>query len=99
MTNFHTSAILFIIYALCAYRVSTLIVVDEITNGMRIKIITWATKHKHPMVSKWINCVWCVSIWVGAIVVVVARFAGSWAVYPCAALAFSAVAGFLSERE
>jgi uncharacterized membrane protein YoaK (UPF0700 family) len=93
------SFLLFVIYALCTYRLSTLIVVDELTNPMRLRVITWATKHKHPMVSKWINCVWCVSIWIGGGVVLLARFAGSWAVWPCAALAFSAVAGFLSERE
>jgi hypothetical protein len=93
------SGLLFVIYALCAYRVSTLIVVDEITLKWRLRIIAWATTHKHLWVKTWINCVWCVSVWVGGGVVALARFGGSWAVYPCAALAFSAVAGFLSERE
>ena len=91
--------LLFVIYALCTYRLSTMLVLDEIAAKLRTRIIEWATRHKHGWLKTWIGCVWCVSVWVGAGVVLLGRFGGSWAVYPCAALAFSAVAGFLSDRE
>jgi hypothetical protein len=91
--------LLFVIYGLCCYRLSTLIVLDELTRNLRVRVENWAVRHKHLWLKTWINCTWCVSVWVGGGVVALARFAGSWAVYPCAALAFSAIAGFLSERE
>jgi hypothetical protein len=91
--------LLFVIYALCTYRLSVLVTLDEITSKLRSSVVKWSTKHKHPMIAMFIGCTWCVSIWIAGGVVVLARFGGSWAVYPCAALAFSAIAGFLSERE
>jgi hypothetical protein len=92
------SPLLFVIYALCCYRLSVLITLDTITQKWRNRVINWARKHQHKMLETFVGCTWCVSIWVGGGVVVLARFAGSWAVYPCAALAVSAVAGFLSDR-
>ena len=91
--------LLFVIYALCTYRLSVLVTLDEITLKVRAAIVKWSTKHKHPFLSTFIGCTWCVSIWIAGGVVLLARFGGSWAVYPCSALAFSAIAGFLSERE
>jgi Protein of unknown function (DUF1360) len=91
--------LLFVIYALCCYRLSVLVTLDSITASLRARCERWSRQHHHKLVETLVNCTWCVSVWIGGGVVVLARFAGSWAVYPCAAFAFSAVAGFLSERE
>jgi Protein of unknown function (DUF1360) len=45
-----------------------------------------------------LTCPWCVSIWLGAAVVALTRFAPSAWQYAALALAFSGVAGFLAER-
>ena len=45
-----------------------------------------------------ITCMWCVSLWIAAVVVALTRFVpGGWQ-YVCMALALSAVAGFLGDR-
>lgn len=94
-----TSLLLFVIYALCAYRLSVLVVDDEITRPFRDWAATRSVKGKGRWLSGLVHCYWCVSVWIGGAVTLVAVFAGSWAKYPCAALALSAVTGFLSERE
>ena len=45
-----------------------------------------------------VTCVWCVSIWVAAAIVVMMRFAGGWFEYIAFALALSSIAGITSER-
>lgn len=92
------SPLLFVIYALCTYRLSVLITLDSITRRFRINVINWSRRKSHVWLGTLVECTWCVSVWVGGGVVLLSRFAGSWAVYPCAALAVSAVAGFLSDR-
>jgi hypothetical protein len=44
------------------------------------------------------TCPWCVSVWLAAAVVLLAKYQGSWFVYVALALALSAVAGIVSER-
>lgn len=88
----------FVIYALATYRLTVLAVFDDITAKLRHAIIAWAVRHRHNAIKTFVSCAWCVSIWTGGGVTVLARYGGSWAIYPCAALALSAVAGFLADR-
>ncbi len=44
------------------------------------------------------TCAWCLSVWLAAGVVLLARYCSGWFQYVAAALAFAAVAGWLSER-
>jgi hypothetical protein len=89
------SGLLFVIYALCTYRLVVLVVDDTILNPFRM----WVMRQRSKWLKTLIQCYWCVSVWLAAGVVLLARFGGSWAVYPCAALAISAIAGYLGERE
>lgn len=45
-----------------------------------------------------VTCIWCVSIWVSAAIVVLMRFGGGWFEYIAFALALSSIAGITSER-
>jgi Protein of unknown function (DUF1360) len=53
-------------------------------------------------ISRWFfnltTCSWCVSVWLGGGVVLLAKYQGAWFAYVALALALSAVAGIVSER-
>ena len=83
--------------ALAVYRLTRLVIEDEITQDMREKI--W---ERYPpqstKIGYLISCPWCSSIWLGAGVAVARRFAPRvWGVVSLA-LAGSAVAGLIEER-
>ena len=114
------SFLLFVIYALCIYRLTRLLVEDTISDPVRewlrkrsfgelverdyvtgnVISRTPAPKPGSPFSWAWklMTCYWCLSLWISAVIVVVAYFNGSWFQYVCIPFAFSAIAGVISER-
>lgn len=81
--------------ALACYRLTRLAQRDSITQPAR----RWLTDRFEGPLLELASCAWCLSIWIGAAIVLLtyfAPFAWSW---PAAFLAFSAVAGHTSDRE
>lgn len=82
-----------VIYALATYRLSVLVVEDDISAKFR----SWCARQ-----GRWLRslttCQWCVSVWLGAGTTCLWRFGNSWGQWVCAALATSAVTGFLAEH-
>ncbi len=82
--------------ALAVYRLTRLTQRDTITAGPR----SWMHKrYKGGWLLELVTCPWCMSFWIGlgvALATYFAPFAWSW---PAAALALSAVAGWLTDRE
>jgi hypothetical protein len=113
------SFLLFVIYALCVFRLTHLLVDDKISERPREwlrkkhgelvtrdnltgNIISKVPAPKPHSIWSWLwsisTCSWCASVWIGAVVVIVAYYQSSWFVYVCAAFALSGVAGIISER-
>lgn len=86
-----------VIDALAVHRLTCLVVDDVILDGPRDAVGRWAETNGHPKVDYWLGCHWCVSMWVAAGVVAVARTRW-WRTAVAPALALSAVAGLISER-
>lgn len=83
--------------ALATYRLTRLIVEDEITSPLRETI--WDTYDPgETKIGYLITCPWCVSMWVGASVVAARRFAPSAWNAAAETLAFSTIAGILAQR-
>lgn len=84
--------------ALATFRLSKLIVDDVILDGPRNRFVDRMTAAGHPKLVWLAGCPWCVSPYVAVAVIVARRvFPRAWPA--CArVLAFSAVAGILSER-
>lgn len=87
-----------IVDALAVYRLAILITQDAITARFRDLLTGRAPLVKRPRVAVFITCPWCVSIWIGAGVVVLTRLWPDGWQYVALALALSGVTGFLAER-
>ena len=61
---------------------------------VRMDTDTWIAANPR-WFGRWLECVWCVSVWVAPVVVWLMATQASWWQYPAAALAFSAVAGWV----
>lgn len=86
--------VLLVLYALAVYRLTRLVVADELTAPTREWIM-----ERGPRWATFITCPWCVSIWLAAGWVLLATLAPPVAWFAGALLAFSAVAGLLAGRE
>ena len=105
----HTAALL-VLDALACYRLTRLVVQDTITEPWRRWIVgnkrsgARALSGEHivmvarPRVAEFITCPWCVSFWIAIGVVMLQTLTPTVCLYVTAILAFSAVAGILSER-
>lgn len=91
------AALTFVIYALAVARLSVLVTDDRITEAPRRALLRRAKEGGY--LEYLAVCQWCVSVWIGAI----AAFVwwnwpdAWWSLGPAAALAFSFVAGKLSQ--
>ena len=102
------AAIILSVYALAVARVTRIITADKITEGLRGRVIRWADRRAGidpadpfaptPLLSYFVTCPWCVSIYVGAVAAPLAYWWGEspWLLVPAFALAFSAVTGYLA---
>lgn len=84
-----------IINALAVFRLTRLFARDSITAWLRNADIDLPYVTFSPGVL--LNCEWCLSVWFGALAVGLTEVWFGWR-YVAAALAFSAVAGIISER-
>lgn len=103
------AAIILLLYALAVARVTRLITADKITEGLRGHVIRWADRRAGinpddpfaptPLLSYFVTCPWCVSIYVGAVAAPLAFWLGEspWTLVPALALAFSAFTGCLAK--
>lgn len=103
------SATLLLLDALAVYRLTHLIIHDVILASLRDMAIGHAYSSernldgtkiavaKRPRVAQFLSCPWCVSMWCALIVVLVQALAPALCLYATAVLAFSALAGLLSE--
>jgi hypothetical protein len=79
--------------ALACYRLTRLIVADGLTAPLRDRVVQIG----RPMLTEYITCPWCVSPPIAGMVVLAQSLVGGVWIYLAAVLAFSAVAGLLSE--
>jgi hypothetical protein len=93
---------LLVLDALATYRLTRLVTDDTITEPIRHWLGGWdpaVLRVSRPRTWDFITCPWCTSVWIGAgVVALTALWPVEWA-YGAAALAFSAVAGFLKGHE
>jgi hypothetical protein len=90
--------LVFIIAGLATYRLTRLIVDDEIFAPIRNKILN----RFNPEYSKFgyiLTCTWCSSVWVALLVVISGIIIPTIAFYIGLVLALSAVAGYLTAHE
>lgn len=88
--------LLAVVAALAAYRATRLVTTDRVFDRAREAVI-----RRWPSVGYGVTCDWCVSVWVGGGVAVAAVWWGEnrLVVVGLAALAFSAVTGWLANLE
>jgi hypothetical protein len=94
--------VLLLVYALAVYRLTRLLIADQVLEPLRTGILVWAQPEQgrqRPMLAYFVTCPWCVSMWVAAGWLLLASLAGPVAWYLGAALAFSAITGLLAGRE
>ncbi len=89
-------AVWLLVDALATYRLTRLLVRDEITRRPR----RWLADHYEGWAVYLSTCMWCMSVWVaGAVVVVLTYFVPYGWSFVASVLAFSAVTGYLGSRE
>lgn len=83
-----------VVFALAVFRATRLVTEDSITEPIRRRL------DRRPRLVAFLECPWCVSMWLaGAAVVELEKRWVWWIFYPAAlVLAFSAVAGSLAEH-
>lgn len=87
--------------ALATARLTRLVTTDRITLAPRMWLMNLliARDKGEGLMMYLITCDWCVSVYMGAGAAVALRWGGIVALWVCAALAFSYVAGFLASKE
>jgi hypothetical protein len=89
------AAVWILVDALAVYRLSRLVTRDTILRPAR----RWLTARYEGMLVELVGCMWCVSVWLAAAVVALTWWLPYWWSFPATGLAFSAVAGWLGDRE
>jgi hypothetical protein len=102
--------ILLVLDGLACYRLTRLVVADTITAPLRDRLAGQRPAvarsmggermivAKRPRVAEFVHCPWCVSPYLAAAVVACQALAAAPWLYVAAVLAFSAIAGLLSEH-
>jgi hypothetical protein len=89
-------AIWLVVDALATYRLTRLLVIDEISRPAR----AWLGQRYTGWFVYLTSCIWCMSMWVSGLVVVLLTYFAPYAwSFAASLLAFSAVAGYLGSRE
>jgi hypothetical protein len=104
------SATLLALDALACFRLTRLVVADTITAPIRARLIGSRPAvtmdigaqrmmvAARPRLAEFLTCPWCVSPYLAVAVVACQALAAAVWIYPAAVLAFSAVAGLISEH-
>lgn len=117
------AAVIITLTCLAVYRVTRLLVVDRVTESVRVKVYRRAVLRanpefktpedrrllfsniannlkREPLLAYYVTCPWCVSVWIGGLVVLAEVICMSDVPYPLLLWgASSAVTGFLSGKE
>lgn len=92
--------VVWLIFALATARLTVLATLDEITRPAREAILRRLDEDRgsHRALAYFIECPWCVSWWVAAVVAPIAYWHGTnpWVLVPAVVLSFSMVTGALS---
>lgn len=89
-----------VVYSLAVTRIAGLICCDDITKPARTFVLArLPLTRAGRLVTTWITCPWCNSVWIAAAVAPVAIWwpTQPWALWPAAALAFSQITGMLAD--
>lgn len=94
--------VLLVVYALAVARVTGLVTVDTITEGIRDSLIGWLDDRPKTLgsfVGSLITCQWCAGVWISALA---APFVWFWGEHPALlipaiAMAFSQITGMTSD--
>lgn len=104
----------FLVDALAAYRLTVLVVRDEIMSGPRNAVREWANRRRptsekiadalylpvrHPKIAYLVECPWCVGVYAGLGVVAFRRLVPRLADPILRGLAVSAIVGLVAETE
>lgn len=104
------SPVLLILDALAVFRLTRLLTEDTITAALRERVVgsrpaveRSLSGHRimiaaRPRLAVFITCPWCTSPWLAVLVIACQALAPAVWIYPACVLAFSAVAGLLSEH-
>lgn len=84
------------LFSLATYRLTKLVMEDEITSGIRDKVIS--KFEQYPKVEYFIYCPWCVSVWAGAGLLVLDHVAPAIGEVTQKVLTASAVTGIINTR-
>lgn len=90
--------VLFLIGAVSTYRLTRVLTYDDISVPLRLAILR-RVKPTNP-IATFIQCPWCVSIWIGAgaAVYLILAFDITWWLFLPMLLVFSAVTGFIASK-
>lgn len=95
-------ALVILIYALAVARLTGLITVDAITEGVRDRLIGWLDDRPATLgsaIATLITCPWCAGMWVSAVAAPLVWWHGEnpWLLIPAMAFAFSQLVGMTSQ--
>lgn len=95
------TALWFAINALAVYRLARFLTRDTLIERPRNYFINrWMHGlYPHKKLAELIVCPWCCSVWFAAAVLLLVRYQNGWWHWVATGLAFSAVAGYLAEKE
>jgi hypothetical protein len=88
-----------IVDGLAVYRLARLITADSLTRPVRLAVLRrWPPRVDSPRPSELAVCAWCISPYLGVAAYTATRYLPSIWIWIAVPLAFSAIAGYLSER-
>lgn len=62
----------FVALTLVTFRLDWFAIEDDITKGIRGRLVGWAKRRQLPRLAAFWECPWCVGFWIGVLVVVLA---------------------------
>lgn len=80
------------VLGLATYRLTKLVIEDEATRPLRNAILN---SHHNPKLEYFLSCPWCVSVWAGAGLVALDKFAPNFSKSTQSVLAASAITGII----
>jgi hypothetical protein len=96
MANYHfPTFLLLVLIALTVHRFARLVTRDTILDGPR----NWITRRYHGSLIELLSCMWCVSVWIAAVVIVLTLYGPAWWPWVMVGAAASSTAGLLGDWE
>lgn len=96
LESLHLDWLTLVVLALATYRLSRLLVEDEVLAWLRERV--WRRFPPSTALGYWFTCYWCTSIWTGSLLVAAFMMIPVPTTVVALALALSAVAGIVAAR-